>query len=57
MPISPGPATNSGTAANAFEANRAQDPFEQGKETERTKGANGAQAARFETRVASDPGH
>ena len=43
---------NAGTAANLFEANRAQDPFEQGKETERTKGKNaGTTANLFEQRV------
>ncbi len=58
--ISPGPATNAGSPANAFEANRAQDPQESGKEKSAIDGANGsaAMAARlFEVRVASDPGH
>lgn len=36
--ISPGPATNSGTTANLFEANRATDPAESGKLADVTKG-------------------
>jgi hypothetical protein len=58
--ISPGAATNASMNANAFEANRAQDPQEQGKEKSAIDSSNGtAQMAAhsFEGRVANDPGH
>lgn len=55
--ISPGPATNAGSPANAYEV-RAVDPQESGKEVTLTKGQNATAAANtFEKRVSSDPGH
>jgi len=56
--ISPGPATNAGTAASAFEANRATDAEETGHLTTTVKGKNAGTAGNlYEQRVASDPGH
>jgi hypothetical protein len=44
---------NANTAASAFEANRAQDPYEAGKETTTTKGKNAGTAANlYEARTA-----
>lgn len=55
--ISPGPATNASSPANAFEV-KATDPQEAGKEVTLTKGQNAQMAGHaFEQRVASDPGH
>jgi hypothetical protein len=49
--ISPGPATNSGTAANTFEASRATDDEERGHLTSTVKGKNaGTTANVFEGR-------
>ena len=59
MPISPGPATNSGTAANTFESARATDAEESGKLTTTTKGANASAAMAahsFEQRCAEAGG-
>ena len=58
MPISPGPATNAGTAANLFET-RVTDPGEghSGKEVTGTHGQNAGTAANlFETRVTAGDG-
>jgi hypothetical protein len=57
MPISPGPATNSGTTANLFEANRATDAEETGHLTTTVKGKNaGTTGNLFEQRAAEAGG-